>query len=978
MTYAEKFTNAQRQIAYNQGQKAHGRQVAKQQAQVRKNRSTEGADTSKGKVHFEGDRSSLNKTQRASLDAMEVLAKTLGVQIYVENFEGTKNANKNGWYDPKDGSIHININAGAGSKGTMLFTVSHELTHFIRQWSPAKFEVLANFLVKQYGEQGVPVSDLIDAQIADAKADNRDLSREEALEEVVADSMESMLVDGSVIEMMAELKHQDKGLWQKIKDWFKDLAGKIQAVVDAYKGVEPDSTEGRVVADMKDMIGTLEALYMDALVDASENFDAGAQKITTEDSGGVKNIKESRRRKQSPRTFTYKELSAKNDLQGRTIEAKRTVKLTSDGSIDKAWVVAEVLNQCESIQTKSPTPTYFVNVPDIGKNVEITGDGIRHGFIKSKAKNGKSAPLRSLLNARATLDLPQILQNSIEVNRSDRGDNAEIEFSHILIGVTAMEDSNGSVEYYAVRSVVESRKNQGAILTEANIIGKLHAINAKKIGKPHAQVGTNSTVALTHSSLFGYSVADLLNDVKGDFDDTFSDDVYKHFGMTRKVSDFSKNLKFSGRDSVKSNKLHSYAEIEEERQKLFQRERDLLARKREAESNAELLQAMDDYSALFDEARSLFAKRRQGTATQEELDRIEEIKALREERLNRVSELQESLGLSAMEKEVYDIRAESEALRIASDEAWAREGTERENKAIEKAGVPAAEYFRKKALKSFKTTTNFNEAGYMLPDGKLLNFSGGERNHRYRDHREIGEIYEATQGVAALNRFLGDGNIRIMAESPGIDLAAGVEPTKEQYATLRKFINTNGVNDGQFFVDFSNTDGSRAGNYSYQGRVFADRIINDIKYFYENGSVREQSSVASFLHSERDPDYQKVNQALEKENGKLKEDVAELRELVKLQRQVTNGTKFTKTSVEAAAISLKQSANAKGSTQELSKLLNGLYEHIASTKELTWEGVKEQAQGAVDWLWEHIDRRGKRSDYAWENNCHGGSLAAYR
>ena len=42
------------------------------------------------------------------------------------------------------------------------------------------------------------------------------------------------------------------------------------------------------MADMMDMIGTLEALYVDALVDASENFDAGVQKITTEDSGGVK------------------------------------------------------------------------------------------------------------------------------------------------------------------------------------------------------------------------------------------------------------------------------------------------------------------------------------------------------------------------------------------------------------------------------------------------------------------------------------------------------------------------------------------------------------------------------------------------------------------------------------------------------------------------------------------------------------------
>jgi hypothetical protein len=88
--------------------------------------------------------------------------------------------------------------------------------------------------------------------------------------------------------MLAELKQQDRSLWQKICEWFKDLAGKLRAVVDAYKGVEPDSTEGRMVADMKDIIGTLEALYMDALVDASENFDGGVQKITTEDSGGVK------------------------------------------------------------------------------------------------------------------------------------------------------------------------------------------------------------------------------------------------------------------------------------------------------------------------------------------------------------------------------------------------------------------------------------------------------------------------------------------------------------------------------------------------------------------------------------------------------------------------------------------------------------------------------------------------------------------
>lgn len=255
----------------------------------------------------------------------------------------------------------------------------------------------------------------------------------------------------------------------------------------------------------------------------------------------------------SERDFTYKELTAKNPLQGRIIDKNRTVKLTSNGSIDKAWVVAEVLKQCESIQTKAPLPTYYVNIPDIGKNVEITSKPIEHGFIKYEAKNGNPVPPRSMINARASLDLPHILRNSIEVNRSDRGDNAQVEFSHVLIGVTAMESANGTIEYYAVRSVVESRKNQGAILTEANVIGKLHAMNAKKIGKPHAQAGGNNT-ALTSSSLFGYSVADLLNDVKNDFADTFSDDVYKHFGMTREYNErFSKYLLFSERDSDATN-----------------------------------------------------------------------------------------------------------------------------------------------------------------------------------------------------------------------------------------------------------------------------------------------------------------------------------------------------------------------------------------------------------------------------------------
>lgn len=48
----------------------------------------------------------------------------------------------------------------------------------------------------------------------------------------------------------------------------------------------------------------------------------------------------------------------------------------------------------------------------------------------------------------------------------------------------------------------------------------------QKISSPHAQVTDNAGVALATGS-FAYSVADLLKDVKKNFDDTFSLDVYQ-------------------------------------------------------------------------------------------------------------------------------------------------------------------------------------------------------------------------------------------------------------------------------------------------------------------------------------------------------------------------------------------------------------------------------------------------------------------
>ena len=97
-----------------------------------------------------------------------------------------------------------------------------------------------------------------------------------------------MLTQGDAASFMAELKQQDKTLWEKVRDWFKNLAEKLRGVVDAYQGYTPDSPEGRLVAQMEDFIGALQAAYSEALMDASENYRANEGKKNTTREGGVK------------------------------------------------------------------------------------------------------------------------------------------------------------------------------------------------------------------------------------------------------------------------------------------------------------------------------------------------------------------------------------------------------------------------------------------------------------------------------------------------------------------------------------------------------------------------------------------------------------------------------------------------------------------------------------------------------------------
>lgn len=268
------LNNVQRKIAYEAG-------VRDAETNLRSPSSKKKTTAAK----TPGVKISVNKTlssrQKVSVEAIDVLAKALGIQVDVYESKVDKNGKRigaNGWY--QNGEIHVDLFAGNNGEQTMLYTVSHELLHFIKDYSPAKYKALADFLMEEYGKKGVSVDDLVKLQMVKARKNGHNLSYDDAFEEVVADSMQSMLTDTDAISKIQKLKAQDKGLVEKIKEFFDNL---LKNIKKEYAAMNPDTQEGQLVSSMVDSLERLSELFAEGVVDASNNLtkSSKAEKNTT-------------------------------------------------------------------------------------------------------------------------------------------------------------------------------------------------------------------------------------------------------------------------------------------------------------------------------------------------------------------------------------------------------------------------------------------------------------------------------------------------------------------------------------------------------------------------------------------------------------------------------------------------------------------------------------------------------------------------
>ena len=176
----------------------------------------------------------LDASDRIQLRVLDGLGKKYGVKIVIEDtiryedgegrvYAGTANA----YYDRSDGTIHVALDAEGGA---YLFFAVHELTHKLRAENADAYAALEAFVLNKletselYGALTQGEGGTLEERIASVRAlyaaRGQELSRGEALEELVCDAIPVILTDEQTVR---ELVRTDRTLAERIRDFFEEF-----------------------------------------------------------------------------------------------------------------------------------------------------------------------------------------------------------------------------------------------------------------------------------------------------------------------------------------------------------------------------------------------------------------------------------------------------------------------------------------------------------------------------------------------------------------------------------------------------------------------------------------------------------------------------------------------------------------------------------------------------------------------------------
>ena len=913
----------QKRIAYNRGRMDAVVQDKANTKPTSKKGSTKASANKDGIIFEHGyvyDESTASEIQKASMIGIETINQMSNLEVHVfesKVVNGKRVAYVNGklvsapnGYFTKGNEIYIDINAGNKGEGAMLYTMSHEILHYIREWNAKGFRELGDFLIEQYGKKGIQVDALLDEQKEKFKKryerEKNPLPSEAKLadmayEELVADAMSDMFTDPKAYEKLAKLKQQNRTLWQKLGEAIKALLDKLKTALGIYKtdinklSVAEEAFHVRGFS--KDVYEKLQDLYIKAFVEADANYEASesSKKTASEDvkhsereDDVATKINQSMTMAEAKRMIesAYKVNGIAEYYEGEYSDAEDWLKKAGSDEVEM-YIENDFDLQAKYVNSNEDILNEEYRIADV---LDAYLAGTLVGKEKPKAKRldvSKSTRIKDsrfyspqkIEDAKKTFELAKQKAVGKNANSIIRARAEILLFAHNkgaaeLLGITQSE----------LNKKLRSWSNYSA--TAKNISEKINA----GVAEENRWTGIENSSYINKAKVTNEDIERLVASVEGD------SKGYERKYIARVMLAADTHIDYSGlkfkfassqqvnQDNNSSGRVHGFyrddirlIEVTHDKPHTVAHEmghyidaqwgRDLLGsttsshlfltrginenmvRDRYGEQGVQFLKNFKMFINSLTDVNSNYSSYTN--------DRAEVFARFFARFVEWTDNIATGNRYYSYESSMYNDKFTQaqyvEFVRLLQEKALLDGSI---NSSEETAKFSLRDTVEDDVLNHYGKTYKWIETGYIFKDGTRLDLSGRNEGasggYRTVDHRDIFNIYEDSEdyGTDAMVEFMSRGNIRVMPESPGINLQ--VEPTQKQYEQISSMVESLGWKHKSFTVDFDNANGYTIDSLSYEGNVSARKVVADIKYFFKEGKIPYQSDLSQFRYSDRD------------------------------------------------------------------------------------------------------------------------------
>lgn len=251
-------------------------------------------------------------------------------------------------------------------------SVSHELTHFIKDYSPDMYQVYEDRCMRAFADvEGFNTDELIENYMNRYEQAGQKLSRDQAVEEIVADATQSFLNDEKFIN---EVVRDDRTLGQKIMDFIEDV---IESINSLIKTGSTRASAKALEQNVQALESARQAWHI-ALNEGGERYRAGWE---------VKDEKTEKYKLAHPELTTDEQLKKNaNSIQ----DSDPITHLKGDEFTD--WSQKELSEQVLEFYNSIGNKVHNDVVGDVYLRKSSVKDDIAHGIGKNKAITFKAVP----------------------------------------------------------------------------------------------------------------------------------------------------------------------------------------------------------------------------------------------------------------------------------------------------------------------------------------------------------------------------------------------------------------------------------------------------------------------------------------------------------------------------------------------------------------------------------------------------------